>query len=221
MTVYEKIELLQSIISNGGLPQRNKLNIYSEGLKSKLTQTEYSLQRLNEIVPQIASATTVKTVSGKFITNDEQIYFYLDSFWSFLYSCLDVLAQIINIKCNLKLAENDVTFNKISKLASLDPKIAIEIKQINKGTHYKNLKKYRNCSLHRRHIAIKTSTKTDTISAGYASTSSNFSERIICDDPYLLKPKFTQKRKIETYCQKAQKYFFEKIVKLVDLVNQI
>lgn len=223
MTVYEKIEVFQRSPNITGHPQRNKLTLYSEGLRSKLTQTEYSLLRLRETVPKIESTTTVRTVSGKFITNEEQIYFYLDSFWAFLYSCMDVLSQIINIKYNLALPENKVSFNEISKtkLDLLDSKIAKEISQINKGTYFKNLSRYRNCSLHRRHIAIKTSTKTEIISAGYSSTPTIINERMICDDPYLLNPKFFQKRKIDSYCQKAQKYFFEKIYKLIDLITQI
>jgi hypothetical protein len=88
MSSYKKIEKFQDVVKSTNHADQNRLILYSKRLENKLTQTEYALLKIQQKATSIDISTTIKTISGKSITIDYELYFYLDSFWAFLYSCL-------------------------------------------------------------------------------------------------------------------------------------
>jgi len=68
-----------------------KIELYAEGLRDKLKQAQFAIERMNSSLSDIDSS------SGKVdFSTLEKAHFYCDSFWAFSYSSLDVTAQIIN-----------------------------------------------------------------------------------------------------------------------------
>jgi len=205
--------------------QREKSHLYCEGLKAKLNQGLYALDRLKEFNNR--SDETESTTDDKAYLISLQVSFYCDSFWTFLYSSLDVLSQIVNQTMNLGLEEKNVSFIKVKdKLQAnqyLTSKVSKAYKDCYKSRAYRNLDKYRNCSNHRREIFIEEVYRSVRRTAGYNTTSTGGSSRtvtrILCDDPLTHYPKIKRKRKIPDYMvetkQKIEKFIVQILRKIV------
>jgi len=206
--------------------QLQKSHLYCEGLKAKLTQTSYALDRLMEL--RNRSDKTESTTDDKAYPIRLQVSFFCDSFWTFLYSSLDVLSQIVNQTMNLGLNETDVTFNKVKKELQESQYLATKVSKAyiscRKSRVYKNLNDYRNCSNHRREIYIKEISVSVRVSStpGYDTTSTGGSSesvtRVLCDDPLTHNPKIERRRIIPDYMidtkQKIEKFIAEIIKKI-------
>lgn len=210
--------------------QLKKSKLYCEGLKAKLTQTSYALDRVTEFNNR--SDETESTTDDKAYSISLQVSFYCDSFWTFLYSSLDVLSQIVNQTMNLGLDEKNVSFSKVKNKLQVNEYVTTEVsktyQQCYKSFAYKNLDKYRNCSNHRRQIFIEEISESRSVkrTAGYTTTSTGGSSktvtRILCDDPLTPKPKIELQRKVPNYMidtkQKIEKFITE-IVKKIEPIR--
>jgi hypothetical protein len=221
--IYEQIDDLKKRSSHILSERRMaKVELYCEGLKAKLSQIEYSLYRIDEFNNRSDKTESTTDTESPSITI--QVNFYCDTFWTFLYSSLDVLSQIINQVMKLNLDERQVAFKNLhSKLkeVSNDNKLISQHEQCCKSRPFKNLDKYRNCSLHRRHIYTEEQCLSSTVtrSAGYSIGStedtSNIVKRLICDDPYDPKPKLTQERAIPDYMIETKAKIYKYIIEIL------
>ena len=211
------------IKSTSAIPQkvrRERLKLYVEGLKSKIRQTKFVLAHLLTLSGQeddVFSSTEEELQSVL-----EQVCFYCDAFWIFLYSSLDVLAQIINQALSLRKDERHASFMDIKNELEINfsgSPVQIHVNYCVRSHPFKNLEKYRNCSIHRRHIYIEEEYKKVKRSAGYRTSTTEIKQdkvvRTICDDPYDLIPKTTQKRIIPDYMEQTMGKILMNIVNIV------
>ncbi len=154
---------------------------------------------------------------------NDTLHFYVESFFTFLFSSLDVVAQVINQKY-YKGDERSVSFKQIySKLAQTQSSTPLytSIKKLIDSNYFEDLEKYRNCSIHRRQIYIKSETTYVRVeeTEGYASTA-NFNivdniKRTLCDNPYDIKPKIKQNRELIIYSEKLNKKILKEITTII------
>jgi len=90
--------------------RRKLINIYAEGLKKKLWEANFAIKKLKELRNQ-SDAYQTSTSKEEEIT--DQIYFYSDAFWAFLYASLDVLGQLVNQILKLNLSEGKTDFKQV------------------------------------------------------------------------------------------------------------
>jgi hypothetical protein len=197
--------------------RQEKIKLYSEGLKTKLSQVQYALARLESFNNRTDDMESTTDKDDASIT--QKVNFYCDTFWTFLYSSLDVLSQIINQALKLGLDEENVKFKsvegKLQGNAHKSLSVAKKYSECRNSHCYSNLDKYRNCSIHRRQIFIvETITKQKT-TPGY-STASEITTvtRFLCDDPLTVKPKINQNRDIPKYMVDTK----EKVIKHIDTI---
>jgi len=207
MAIDEKLdEMCTRLI--GGEPDtiQRKITIYSSGVKAKLKYAQYALEQLKVLNewPDNHGSHDCPDFSVP-----EKIQFYVDAFFAFLYSTLDIISQVINQKHRLGVDEKRVSLRSIKRelVQSTNPAILPikdKLAELVKKRFFKNLDKYRNCSTHRRQIFIIAISMTITETPGYSSTG-EVSEvvRMICDDPLSLNPKTDQKRELIKYCSKV------------------
>jgi hypothetical protein len=201
--------------------RKQKLKLYCEGLKAKARQVDFALSELIAMENQ-ADATVTST------NQDEpsiqcRVEFYCDSFWAFLYSCLDVMAQVLNQSMKLSCDEKLVSFKSVKKHLENHQNGTAAYKAVDecsKCRAFKNLDRYRNCSTHRRQIYVKEEVKLVRHPAGYQTitTGDNITvERILCDNPLDVTPKTAQQRKIPLYLQTTRNQIFAHIEKILDV----
>lgn len=123
MPVEDKVEQLKQRARDRTKVQvtarRQRIILYSEGLKTKLKQADYAL---NALKIQTREPHLAETVTDLVFSPEEKVYFYSDSFWAFLCAALDVLAQIINQTNNLGDDEKTPSFKTVQKkLSQSDP----------------------------------------------------------------------------------------------------
>lgn len=205
-----------------------KINIYVNGLYGKFENVEHALDKIKKITQEIK-------INSTYISEiDPEVHFYVDSFFAFLYSCLDVLAQILSQHYEdlnkLNLDERQISFrqvlNEINKNRLRLP-IDNELKNIMLSRYFINLDKYRNCSTHRHQIYIKKEQKTTAETAGYTNTTSTGElptiQWIICDDPFKFdleskKPPIKQKRDLYDYSNRMYENIKRKIDNIINLL---
>ena len=205
---------IDSLITRGkkAIPRksrRKKLKLYAEGLKAKLRQVDFALAQLSQYQEQ-ADGLTERTGSRAFSVTD-QIQFYCDAFWTFLYSSLDVLAQVINQALELGLNEQEVSFKKIEgHLRSKEKgnRLQVLVTKCRNSRPYRNLDNYRNCSIHRRQIYIEEELRIVRHTPGYESATTTGPtvsvERLLCKDPLSLTPEPDRRRKIPDYLEETR-----------------
>ena len=193
-----------------------KIELYAEGLKDKLKQAQFAIERMN------SSLSDTDSSSGKVgFSTLEKAHFYCDAFWAFSYSSLDVTAQIINQVQGLQFGEDNVSFKGICEKVDSNSPIRHKMERIRKLRFFKNLEKYRNCCLHRRSIYIKRDYAGVEHTAGYDVSSADdvipgstvivkgdtievITTRLtLCDDPCRLTPRTGQNRELIEYCSKS------------------
>jgi len=205
MDIYQEIV---NLVNRGDkvIPQdtrKQKLRLYAEGLKAKLRQAEFALYSLATYNDQMDESSSSTAKDDFFVS--ERVAFYCDAYWTFLYSALDVLAQVINQAAKLGLAEKEASFKNVEN--TLRTKLPGKPTQkqctaCNNSRAFKNLYAYRNCSIHRRQIYIKEEAKVVRHTAGYESTTTGPTvsvERTICDNPMQLTPSISQGRRVPKY----------------------
>lgn len=174
----------------------NKIHVYSYGLKNRIAHTNYAIEKLSNLIDNMTNDEVTKE-------DENEIYFYSDSFWGFLYSTLDIFAQLVNQIMDLGLDEEHISFaNILNHLNQTEPKTSLTSKllEIKRSNAYKNALKYRHCLTHRRSIALKRELNTQQLLGGY-NTSVSMTDTIsvnknvfyTCDNPMsILNPIFTQ-----------------------------
>lgn len=175
-----------------------RISLYAEGLKGKFREAEFALKKILTL-GSINTLTTTFSPQAEFEIEDE-IRFFVDAYFAFLYSTLDVLSHIINQKYPLISDEKGVSFNNITaalernQLGSLIQRRCSSFKT---KKVFIELEAYRNCSTHRRLIYIELRTRRGT--RGYPDIAPvNW---IICDDPYSLNPTTKKNRDLIRYCE--------------------
>lgn len=199
-----------------------KINIYVNGLYAKFENTEFALDKIKEITQETKINSTVTSEI------EPEVHFYVDSFFAFLYSCLDVLAQILNQYYEelnkLNLDERQISFRKILnviKNKNLNLPVNDEFEKILSSRYFINLDKYRNCSTHRHQIYIKREQTTISETAGYTSSTGELPTVlwIICDDPFFkLKPSIKQRRDLYNYSKRMYDNIKRKIENIINLL---
>lgn len=173
--------------------------LYSEGVKTKLRQAEFSLERLRQLVPQDAQvqAATVGLVSQGSLDTSELVGFYCDSFWDSLRSALDILGQLVNELRSIGINERQVDIRKAAvKVHVTAPGSPLDkaLDELLRSSAFVQLEEYRNCTTHRRPPFIQTLTVMTSVSgtAGYAYSASSqqitIIERHLCTNPWDLNP---------------------------------
>jgi hypothetical protein len=215
MSAYKQIEIIEDKIKVGeSTPIANLINLYSTGLISKMKNAEYALSKLNEFCTQIDSLTSTSP-----FTVLDKVHFHLDSFFAFLYSSFDVVAQVINQKSKLNIDENKVAFRRLKTILNQNhPGIPIQIliNRISNSNFFKLLEKYRHCSTHRRQICIQSQKTEISLTRGYSATIPMTKvSHMLCDDPLTINPKFTKKREIITYCENCFKRTQKEVIQIL------
>ncbi len=213
----------ETIISE--IERKQKLRIYAEGLKAKIGHVEFALNMASEVVQKtelVSVSESVETISKV----SDELYFYTDAFWAFLYSCLDVLGQVVNQSMNLSIAnEQKVDFKSIEKELCGNKYRSIPIQRKFTNCLHLNefveLDKYRNCSTHRRRVYIERVPEglgTPEYSDITAITRSVAVYRIpyfLCDDPYTLSPTINKRRRIPDYMRATKIKIFTHVQNIV------
>lgn len=198
----------------------DKIEIYSEGLKSKFREAEYALWQIrklcgNQLGPISVQATS--TSSSDHYDHLDRVYFYVDSFFAFLYSTLDVMSQIINQQYSLTSDEEDVTFAKlVNLLLQQKPGSKVQLRSSSfKGKEvFSELQAYRNCSTHRRHIYIEK--RLVVPPRGYTTTATiQPVSWIICDDPYSIPPTTARNKELLPYCEGTNERICKEVLKIL------
>lgn len=211
---------IEEWVNNESNKIASRINLYGSGLKAKLRQAEFALNTLKGLIDQDYSRTT-STQNNSF-SHEDKIHFFVDTFFSFLYSSFDILAQIINQRYKLGQDERKVGFKSIIIiLGGQNPRSPLHnlLEKVPNKYFFINLDKYRNCSLHRRQIYITTTTTSITETPGYSTPFSGiFIRRFLCDDPYFISPKLNQKRVLLDYCADV---FNKVIIEIKNIANNI
>ena len=201
--------------------RRQKITLYAEGVKAKLRQADFALRELTRL-NGVIDANISSTAAGDEFKTSEKVQFYCDAFWTFLYSSLDVLAQVANQAIRLDLEEKNVSFRRVKKKLG-EPSykslpVSCHFAECTNSTAFKNLEKYRNCSTHRRQIYIEEKITQVRGTSGYISSTRPripAVERLICDDALTLNPKVLQERRIPEYMERAQARLLQYVDKIV------
>jgi len=225
MSVEEETDALVER-AEGKVPQKTrkkKLALYAEGLKAKVYQVEYALASLVELSGQLEEVSTSTDPDAYDPTR--KVAFYCDSFWTFLYSALDILSQLVNQSVKLRMDEKDVSFNAVKK--QLDTRyqntpLQKAYAQCRGSRVFANLGAYRNCSIHRRQIYFVEEFRRTRHVGGYQTDSTDDIEviaRTLCDDPLSMNPKTCQNRRIPLYLAESKDKVFimiEYILKAIE-----
>ncbi len=203
--------------------RRLLINLYAEGLKNKLTEADFAIKKLQLLTGRSDKLETHTMEEDKI---EDQRYFYSDAFWAFLYSSLDVLAQLANQALKIGLPENKTDFKKLNgKLQSnehKDSEVAKIFLKCRRGYAFRRLDKYRNCALHRRHVYFSESFVGGSGSPGYTATGEmQRAVHYLCDDPYVTKPSVKQKIEIPGSMKKMRQEIVNYIVHILVVIEPV
>ncbi len=214
MEVYDIInEMAERISVNEPTKVSKRIKLYSSGVIAKIQHADYALTKLKELSAQSDASSTNQNIE---FTVSERLHFYVDSFFAFLYSSFDVIAQVINQKLHLNKDERKVSITSIK--GAIDNNCSgitlnTILDQLFRSNWFKNLDKYRNCSTHRRQIYIRAKTITIEETPYYNATSELTTvERLLCDDPFSLNPTVRQERELISYCENILNHVSEEII---------
>lgn len=228
MDLDTRIDRLLRRLENRGFAT-DRAQIYANGVKEKMSQVDYALSRMQylQTLEMYDTTTRISTtpleVTSQISTND-QISFYCDSIWDFLWSAIDIVSQLVNIVLGLGIAENRVNFNKVASVLSTryqGSTITTSVLELQRSLALKQLRGYRHCSTHRRPVYIETRVITTTVS-GRASYRSLITEpvtqtvsRLLCDNPTRVVPK-VRGREVISYCRKLRRQIDDKISRIIN-----
>lgn len=201
--------------------RRKQLRVYVESLNERIISLRYAFaqaQRYSEGPP------TTETYAP-FSDRPQKRDFYTNAFWAFSYSCLDILAHVVNMIHPLVNDESKIGFNWAAKnykdlpkkyqgqATSIPAQTVDVMAKIAKSRYFARLSRYRQCCLHRRAVCIMEETTTRKLSTAYTESTAPHESPIvalICDDPDNIKPKFDKKRSIDGECQNLLDFVEEK-----------
>lgn len=216
--------LLRRLSRRGSLT--DEAIVYIEGVRGKIKQVDYALSRIQslEIVETFRTSThdTGSLLSDASRNINDQIAFYCDCIRDYLWSTIEILAQLINELIQLGFSESGVSFNKVADLLQgnyATTPITQRVVELKQSSAMEALKPYRHCSTHRRPIYVETSVVGLTTSgrAGYTSSTVARIQNIssyICDNPLEMHPRITNRRVIP-YCTKMKQQIINKINRII------
>jgi len=218
--------LLQRLYSRGLATDTTTL--YSEGVKTKLRQAQFSLETLRQLAPQedqVQDATTIPATQG-LLNVSGLVGFYCDSFWDSLRSALDILAQLVNELRSTGIRERKVNIKNVAgKVKDTAPGSPLDkaLDELLNSSAFVQLEDYRHCSMHRRPPFIQTQTVTTSVSGtpGYAYSASSqqitIVERYLCTNPWDLRPRvYIGQRPVVAYNEKLLQRIRGKINTIVN-----
>lgn len=201
-------------------PKRKKLlKMYLLGLEDRLKQVDFCLFMLKSLSGNSTNMTS--TTTGITFDVDRQAEFYCDTFWTWVYSSLDILAQILNQTENLNLDENKVSFDKIIQdIQTNHPTFPILpiLQRINRAHFRKWTKAYRNCANHRRPVNLWHFRETVRQTRSYETSTAPIEKtvRYICDHTMTLKPSDKKKKNLIDRCENTYMNLNKFILKTLD-----
>lgn len=227
MTVEHRLEELRQAVDTT-IPQKTRKHsarLYIVGVGAKLHQADFALHQLAEYRDRTDEATD-STQPSEFTITDK-VHYYCDSYWTFLYSSLDVLGQVLNQVLKLGMNEHDVSFKAVRRKLARKSQLADVHKAVDaccRSHPFKNLEKYRNCSTHRRQIYLQEVMRTVRGTAGYKTstrTPVKTIERLLCDNPLQLSPKTDQQRRIPDYMEETRKKIRQRITSILRVTKPV
>ena len=187
-----------------GKRRLDSINLYAEGLKGKFQQAKIALHYLEGICTPL---TRLQPAESEPYLDEDLVQFYCDAFWAFLYSSLDVLAQLINQVRKYGMDEWVVDIKRVARELPARENGSVlqtQVELLFKCRAFTNLGNYRNCCLHRRQICIEHDRRLVTRTAGYTATGRVADPtRLIAENPLDPKPKMNQRRQVPAYLQWA------------------
>ena len=227
MDLNTRIDRLLKRLEGRGFPI-DTVQIYAEGVREKTAQVDYALSRIQSLQALEMYGTTTQgsaplETTTQISTND-QISFYCDSIWDFLWSAVDITSQLVNVVLGLGIAERWVNFNKLASfLSRRHPNniITTHVLELQRSLALKQLGGYRHCSTHRRPVYMQAIVNTTTVigRAGYSSVITEpvtqTISRLLCDNPKQLVPKLTD-REVISYCGKLKRQIEHKISRIIN-----
>ncbi len=204
--------------------RQNFVMMYTEGLKQRLIQIKFCLAQLQ----QLDERTWLKTAdsSTSVLDLDEMAQFFCDTFWTWVYSSADILAQIINQTENLGLDEGDVSFHAVlTPLRQQQARSGLwdSVDRLERSWVRSWMKTYRNCANHRRPICLIHESRK--LTPGYRTKQDSSItttgpiqpavQRFICDHSVALTPNIGKKIKLRERCETASRMLNERIEAVV------
>jgi len=211
---------------------RQKLAVYKFGLMAKMKEAQFALGKVGLRRPQCVAERTVNITTSEARVDHaappataeeaegeglayEEVHFWVDSFFAFLYSAFDVLAQVLNVAWHLRVSEDSVSFGALKKEAKNTtscPSVAAlwsAIDNVMRDPNFQAIRDFRCCSTHRRHIAIKRFQDT-TPPTGYNSSADMWTVFYLLPDcPYALSPRYTNHHEVRARCRELLVYATE------------
>jgi len=227
MDLFDKIDSLVKEAKETGCREskQSRIKLYAEGLKNKLTEAEFAIKKLKEISGKSDRFQT--PTQDDTPTIEDQVYFYTDAFFAFIYASLDVMAQLVNQIMKLELPEDKTDFKKLNgKLQGNQHKNKRVAKIFNQcfcSHPFRRLDRYRNCALHRRHIYFNESIAGSRGSAGYTAIATGDVQvvvRLLCDNPYDIKPSINYMYGIPDFMIDMQKKIMVYISQILEVTKQ-
>lgn len=210
-------QMAENIAENETTRVSQRISLYLTGVVAKVEHANYALSKLKELSVQSDASTT--THDDTFSVS-ERLHFYIDSFFAFLYSSFDVIAQVINQKLHLGIDEKQVSIKRVKNNIDINHSgIPLQgiLNRLFRSNAFKNLDKYRNCSTHRRQIYIYTKTVVIEETPGYTTTGDLTTvKRLLCDDPLTLRPTVNQERELIKYCENMSTRVYEELERIAN-----
>lgn len=214
-------EIKALIIRAAGIRQSRRCErtiMYAEGLRSRLDQIKYCLGQIETLEGPVRGQTSSQEDPA--IDDELRAEFYCDSFWTWVYSALDILGQIINQTENLGMDENKVNFNQVIKklhTSSQSHPVLFHLDNMNKSHVRKWMVSYRNCANHRRPICIWHERHEQNITRAYQTSTGPVVQivRYICDHSVALKPNPQRREELIPRCDRALKLFQKRLTPII------
>jgi hypothetical protein len=179
---------------------KDRVVLYSNGLKSKARQASYAL----DVLCDLSKTDPRGSATGGFSSSD-QVHFFSDSFWAFSRSMLDVMAQIVNQALALGLDERYCDFESTLRVLlthHAGSPVTTSLDAAKNAAFYTQLNDYRNCSLHRRQVYLRCEqSATVYTTPGYDTATIPVAapEWYICDNPLDVSPIVASHRRLNDY----------------------
>lgn len=224
MDIYDKIDdIYKYLISiEGQEDKKKKIKVYSEGVKTKLLNAEYSFKKIKELDSETEyyGDTTAEVT----FTIDDKIQFYVESFFAFLYSVFDVVSHVINQKYTFFNDERKVKFKRtieeLERINSNNP-LTISLKRISRLRYFKALDDYRNCATHRRDIFIgKRGTSPSRAYVDYTQDL-EIPKRVLADNPLEIIPSTREDKFLVEYSEDMLKKTSRDILLIFKRIREI
>jgi hypothetical protein len=198
------------------------IEIYTGSLVARLREADYALSMIR------LHATGTATQPNPILkTMDAYLCFYLNAFWTLLYSVFDITAHVINAVHPRVPDEQQVAFgqavrgypNARRSAAALPRDLQNVLQEISRRRYFTRLKKYRECTLHRRAVEHEKQERATTLVGPRSSSPTKYVEdRVICDDPSAMIAKFDRRRSLTEECSDLRRRTEKDIRKILRLL---